>query len=162
MSQEMKIKIEPTEVDEHFSCEKKIKLEDIDLNQSQFDEKAAEKKAKKAARRKRNKLARKNRLCSFFVRNLSSEVTEEKLKSLFSAYGDVTEVKIFNIEHDNLTMSGCAFIKYATNEEALNARRELEGKLFLEKNQSFLICQQKYQKKICKKMTTNPKRRKSN
>ena len=46
MSQKMKIKVEPTEVEDHFSCDKKIKVEDIDLNESQFDEKPEKKKIK--------------------------------------------------------------------------------------------------------------------
>ena len=48
MSQEMNIKVEPTEVEDNFSCDKKIKVEDIDfdLNESQFDEKPEKKKIK--------------------------------------------------------------------------------------------------------------------
>ena len=137
MSQALKIKIEPTEVEEHFSCEKKIKVEDIDLNQSGFDEKSAKKKAKKAAERKRRRPveskryrnALENRSSGFFVKNLSSEVTEEKLKSLFSTFGNVTEVKFLK-----KPISGCAFIKYATKEEALKAVKELHGKKFLQKS----------------------------
>ena len=108
-SEEMKIKIEPTEVEEHFSCEKKIKLEDFDLNKSQFDEKAASK------------------WNLFFVQNLSSDVTEEELKSHFSTCGDVTEVKIFKRKRY------CAFIKYATNEEAMKAMKELNSKKFMQR-----------------------------
>ena len=111
-SEEMKIKIEPTEVEEHFSCDEKIKVEDIDLDQSKFYDKWN----------------------LFFVKHLSSEVTEEKLKSHFSICGNVTEVKIFTYTvkaHDNLVYS--AFIKYATKKEAVKAMKELNVKEFMQR-----------------------------
>ena len=128
MSQAMKIKIEPTEVEEHFSCEKKIKVEDIDLKQCQLDKNAAKIKAKNKEKM-RKKLALKNRTSGFFVKNLSSKVTEEKLKTLFSTCGNVTEVKILK-----KPITGFAFVKYATKEEALKAVKDLAGKKFFQKS----------------------------
>ena len=147
MSQAMKIKIEPTEVEEHFSSEKKIKVEDIDLNQSGFDEKSAKKKAKKAAERKRRRPveskryrnALENRSSGFFVKNLSSEVTEEKLWNHFSTCGIVTEVKIVKTKkHGNSATPDCALIKFASTKMAVEAMRELNGKVLLQKNSKFL------------------------
>ena len=117
MSQKMKIKVEPTEVEDHFSCDKKIKVEDIDLNQSQFDEKAV------------------NQWILLVLKDLSFDVTEEKLKSHFSTCGDVTEVRILEKKPDNLAMATqyYALIKYATNEEAVKAMKQLDRKLFIQK-----------------------------
>ena len=126
MSQQMKIKIEPGEVKEHFSCEKKIKVED--LNQSGFDEKATKKKAKRAAKKKRNRANK--RLNEFFVRYLSPEVTEEKLKSLFSTCGNVIEAKLLKAKHGYLKI---AFIKYATKIEAVKAMKKLNHIRFPQK-----------------------------
>ena len=117
MSQEMTIKDEPTEVKEHFSFEEKNKTEDFE-----FDERLAKKND--------NKVAIHRNL--FVVKDLSSEVTEEMLKSHFSTCGDVTEVKIFTYSvkaHDNLVYG--AFIKYATKKEAVNAMKKLNNKVFL-------------------------------
>ena len=131
MSQQMKIKIEPIEVEEHVSGEKKIKVEDNDLNQSGFDEKAAKKRAKRAAKNKRYRSNK--RLNEFFVRYLSPEVTEEKLKSLFSTCGNVIEAKLLKPKHGNLKMSGYAFIKYATKIEAFKAMKKLNHIRFPQK-----------------------------
>ena len=73
-SEEMKIKIEPTEVEEHFSCDEKIKVEDIDLDQSKFYDKWN----------------------LFFVKHLSSEVTEEKLKSYKKPH--LSHKLVFNVK----------------------------------------------------------------
>ena len=125
MSPEVKIKINQR----RKMCSKKILVKDLDLEQN-----SAKEMSKRARDHKRYKNALRNRSSGFFVRNLSSEVTKEKLKRLFSTCGDVTEVKILKTKHGNLAMSVCAFIKYATNEEALKAVKELGGKVFLQRS----------------------------
>ena len=117
MSQEMTTKNEPTEVKEHFSCEEKINAEDFE-----FEE--------RLAKRNDNKVAIHRDL--FVVKHLSSEVTEEELKSHFSICGNVTEVKILKNRNENLPMPYFAFIKYSTNEEAWKAKKELNRKVFMQ------------------------------
>ena len=85
-----------------------------DLEQRRFDLKAAKEK--------------KSRL---IVRNLSFKATDEKLKSHFSTYGDVTEVNI--LKKKDGKMVGCAFVQYANVKEASKALKELNGKAFLQR-----------------------------
>ena len=58
-----------------------------------------------------------------YVGNISFEVTESDLRSLFDPYGEVTRVKI--VEHrDTGSPRGFAFIAFA---DALAAGRAIEG-----------------------------------
>ena len=64
---------------------------------------------------------------NLYVGNLSFQTSEEDLRSLFEAYGEVTSVKIIS---DRATgkSKGFAFVEMADNEEGANAIRELNNK----------------------------------
>ena len=63
---------------------------------------------------------------NIYVGNLSRQVTEEKLRSLFGQFGTVTSVKLIK---DKFTGSpkGFAFVEMGTAAEAQQAITELNG-----------------------------------
>ena len=85
-----------------------------DFEQIRYDQKTAKEK--------------KSRL---IIRNLSFKATDDKLKSHFSTFGDVTDVNI--LKKKDGKMVGCAFIQYSNVKEASKALKELNGKPFLQR-----------------------------
>ena len=64
---------------------------------------------------------------NIYVGNLSQDVTEEDLNSLFSKYGKVTSVKIIKDIYSN-TSKGFGFLELSQNSEAQSAINELNSK----------------------------------
>ena len=62
---------------------------------------------------------------------MSFKATDDKLKSHFSTFGDVTDVNI--LKKKDGKMVGCAFIQYSNVKEASKALKELNGKPFLQR-----------------------------
>lgn len=64
---------------------------------------------------------------NIYVGNISRQVSEEELKDLFAAFGDVTKASIIK---DKFTgeSRGFGFIEMSNDEEAENAINELNGK----------------------------------
>ena len=60
-----------------------------------------------------------------YVRNLSSELTEEDVKNKFEAYGSIERVRI---------VKDYAFVHYDEREPAIKAMSELNGQLFGKNN----------------------------
>jgi nucleolar protein 4 len=62
-----------------------------------------------------------------FIRNLPFSITEQKLRDLFSPFG---EIKDFNLPYDERKkmLKGFCFIQYETKKEALIAIKQLNGK----------------------------------
>jgi RNA recognition motif-containing protein len=73
---------------------------------------------------KSSKFLKRGRL---FIRNLPFSITEQKLRDLFSPFG---EIKDFNLPYDEnkKMLKGYCFIQYETKKEALIARSQLNGK----------------------------------
>lgn len=65
-----------------------------------------------------------------YVGNLSFQVTEEELTSLFEEYGQVTSVKIVT-DRETGRKRGFAFVDLSTDGEAQKALENLDGKEFL-------------------------------
>ncbi len=64
---------------------------------------------------------------NIYVGNLSSEVSEEDLKNLFSEYGNITTVKVIKDMYSG-TSKGFGFIELSNQTEAHKAINELNGK----------------------------------
>lgn len=66
-------------------------------------------------------------MMKLFVKNISGEVNEALLESIFRQYGDVLNTKIV---YDRITWEskGFGFIEYAKKEEGLKAIEELNGR----------------------------------
>jgi len=62
-----------------------------------------------------------------YVGNLSYNLSEEKLKELFSEYGEVSEVVIVKDKYSGRS-KGFGFITFAEDESAKKAISELNGK----------------------------------
>ncbi len=67
-----------------------------------------------------------------YVGNLSAQVTEPELKTLFSQAGDVVSVKIVK-DHQSGQPRGFAFIEMSTRREAQKAVSMLNKRPFMEK-----------------------------
>ncbi len=67
----------------------------------------------------------KNRL---YVGNLSFETTEEGLKSVFGAFGDVTEVKLIS-DRETGRSRGFGFVVMSTDDQAQVAIDQMNGAL---------------------------------
>lgn len=63
-----------------------------------------------------------------FIRNLPFSATEEELKDFFSGYGNIIECHI-PVDDTNRN-KGYAFIKFSSNDEALNALQSLDATSF--------------------------------
>ncbi|MEJ2732462.1 MAG: RNA-binding protein [Anaerolineae bacterium] len=61
-----------------------------------------------------------------YVGNMSHEITDDKLKELFSAHGEVDEVRVIT-DHYTGRPRGFAFVDMATEEAARTAISELNG-----------------------------------
>jgi cold-inducible RNA-binding protein len=61
-----------------------------------------------------------------YVGNISYDTTEDKLKEIFSAYGEVTEVKLI-IDKISGRSKGFAFVEMASEEVANAAQAALDG-----------------------------------
>ena len=109
------------------------------------------KMSRKAGKPSWYKSALKNRWNGFFVKKLSSEVTEEKLWNHFSTCGIVTEVKIVKTKkHGNSATPDCALIKFASTKMAVEAMRELNGKVLLQKKLQISWQRKEYLKSLLK------------
>ena len=64
---------------------------------------------------------------NIYVGNLASEVNDEDLKNLFSAYGNITSVKVIKDMYSG-TSKGFGFIELASQTEGQKAINELNGK----------------------------------
>ncbi|HDS30301.1 MAG TPA: RNA-binding protein [Firmicutes bacterium] len=64
---------------------------------------------------------------NIYVGNLSYQTNETAVKSLFEAYGTVTEVNIIT-DRDTGQTRGFGFVEMANDAEALNAIAEINGK----------------------------------
>jgi RNA recognition motif-containing protein len=62
-----------------------------------------------------------------YIGNLSKEVTEDDLKGIFSAYGDVTSIAVIK---DRFTQDskGFGFVEFQSNTEGAKAMKELNSK----------------------------------
>lgn len=64
---------------------------------------------------------------NLYVGNLSYQVREDDLKTLFEQYGEVSSVKIIS-DHETGRSKGFAFVEMANSEDAQNAIQELNNK----------------------------------
>lgn len=84
-----------------------------------------------------NKLNQEFKNCNLYIKNLPYDLTEEKLKDIFSAYGEVKSVKISKyllvskVKDDFVekeTSRGFGYVCYSSPEHAEKAIAELNGK----------------------------------
>ena len=61
-----------------------------------------------------------------FIARLSFDASEDELRNIFSAHGDVTECNIAK-DRDTGKSRGFAFVKYASRKAGEKAIRELDG-----------------------------------
>lgn len=77
-----------------------------------------------------------------FIRNLPFSVTEDKIRTLFSKFGEIKEL---NLPYDNVKkmFRGFCFLQYETKKEALVAIKELNGKNLDKRKLDITIAQPK-------------------
>ncbi len=68
-----------------------------------------------------------------YVGNLSFSATEDDLRGLFSAYGEIESVKVVT-DAQTGRARGFAFVEMATEEDAQRAITSLNGKVFKDRN----------------------------
>lgn len=62
-----------------------------------------------------------------YVGNLSKDVNDEKLSSMFKEYGEVKETAVI-IDRDTDTSKGFGFVTFTNDEDADKAIKALDGK----------------------------------
>jgi len=72
---------------------------------------------------------------SLFVGNLNSETTEEELRQLFEAYGQIAQVHIIRDRGSGLPR-GFAFVQMTNDEEARKAIEALNGSILRDRTLS--------------------------
>lgn len=77
-----------------------------------------------------------------FIRNLPFSITEEKIKNLFSKYGEIKELNL-PYDQNKKMFKGFCFLQYATKKEALVAIKELDGKLLDKRKLAISVAQPK-------------------
>ena len=64
---------------------------------------------------------------NIYIGNMSFDTTEDQLRQAFTAFGEVTSVKIITDKHDNRP-KGFGFVEMAEKESAISAIKGLNGK----------------------------------
>ena len=64
---------------------------------------------------------------NIYVGNLNYQITEDELKNVFSAYGDVVSVKLIS-DRETGRAKGFGFVEMADDQAGENAIQDLEGK----------------------------------
>lgn len=77
-----------------------------------------------------------------FVGNLPWKATEEELKQLFESCGEVVSVKIVVDQYTGKS-KGFGFVEMESAEGAQNAIRELNGKVYLERDLRVSLAQER-------------------
>jgi RNA recognition motif-containing protein len=65
---------------------------------------------------------------NLFVGNLGSEMTQEELRRLFEAYGEVAQVHVI-VDRDTRVPRGFAFVEMTNDAEAVKAIKGLNGSI---------------------------------
>jgi len=96
-----------------------------------------------------------------FVRNLPFSITEEKLRGLFSKFGEIKELTL-PYDQTKKMFKGFAFLQYETKKEALIAIKELNAKIFDRRKLDITIAQPKNEYNGLPKIEQDEKRFKKN
>ncbi|CAJ1041816.1 putative RNA recognition motif (RRM, RBD, or RNP domain), partial [Leishmania shawi] len=72
---------------------------------------------------------------NLFVRYLSREVDDDRLRAIFSAFGNITSSMVMRDIYSGQSL-GTAFVRYEKHEEALRALRDAHGMPLLGKTVS--------------------------
>ncbi|XP_047955782.1 polyadenylate-binding protein 3 [Salvia hispanica] len=126
------------------------------LNGSSSDDKVlyvarAEKKAEREAELKsqfeqeRNSRFEKLKGANLYLKNLDDSVNEERLKELFSEFGNITSSKL--VRDLNGLSKGSGFVAFASPEEATKALNEMNGKIIGRKPLYVAVAQRKDERK---------------
>jgi len=75
-----------------------------------------------------------------YVANLSFKTTEAQLRQFFSTVGEVVRVRVAVVPHTGQP-KGFGFVEMATEEEAQQAIRELDGRSFMRRKIAVTIAQ---------------------
>ena len=75
---------------------------------------------------------RRIKMKKLYVGNIPFNASEENLRELFSAYGEIVSLKIIQ-DHDTGRSKGFGFVEMAEEKDARKAMEELNGKDFMEK-----------------------------
>jgi polyadenylate-binding protein len=68
--------------------------------------------------------------CNLYVKNFPIETTEDLLREAFEKYGEISSLKMYSPEESNST-GHFAFVCFSKPEDAMMARTELCGSIFL-------------------------------
>uniref|UniRef100_A0A565B0T1 Polyadenylate-binding protein n=1 Tax=Arabis nemorensis TaxID=586526 RepID=A0A565B0T1_9BRAS len=82
---------------------------------------------------------------NLYLKNLDDSVNDEKLKEMFSEYGNVTSCKVM-MNSQGLSR-GFGFVAYANSEEALKALKEMNGKMIGRKPLYIALAQRKEERR---------------
>lgn len=82
---------------------------------------------------------------NLYVKNLDDDVSDEKLKELFSDYGTITSCKV--MRDPNGVSRGSGFVAFSTPEEANRALTEMNGKMVGSKPLYVALAQRKEDRK---------------
>ncbi|KFK41598.1 hypothetical protein AALP_AA2G149300 [Arabis alpina] len=82
---------------------------------------------------------------NLYLKNLDDSVNDEKLKEMFSEYGNVTSCKVM-MNSQGLSR-GFGFVAYANPEEALKALNEMNGKMIGKKPLYIALAQRKEERR---------------
>lgn len=115
------------------SVEVKEEIEDNDseigfLKGESSDGQSHSEKRSSKLQSKISKLQRKIRVGRIIVRNLSFQITEEKLEKFFEPFGEIVEIKLLK-KYDKFV--GCGFVQFTNKKAANQAITETNGKELL-------------------------------
>ncbi|GAB4861079.1 Polyadenylate-binding protein 5 [Ancistrocladus abbreviatus] len=110
-------------------------------------QKKAEREAELKAKIEQERISRYEKLqgANLYMKNLDDSINDEKLKELFSEFGNITSCKVMLDPHG--VSKGSGFVAFSTPEEATRAMNEMNGKMIGRKPLYVAVAQRKEERK---------------
>eukprot|EP01121_Diplochlamys_sp_Union-15-3_P002104 TRINITY_DN11825_c0_g1_i1.p1 TRINITY_DN11825_c0_g1~~TRINITY_DN11825_c0_g1_i1.p1 ORF type:complete len:584 (-),score=102.06 TRINITY_DN11825_c0_g1_i1:39-1790(-) len=117
-------------------------------------QKKSEREAELKKRREQSRLekASKYQGSNLYIKNIEDEVTEERLQKEFSPYGPISSIKI--VLDENNVRKGFGFVCFESQEDALRAASELNGRILSGCNKPLYVAQHERKEVRLQKLAT--------